>query len=487
MLYDFFVSCKEQSSMRILFACYLFLLSGFSYAQQTNSEDYLDYGQIDAHSKRYIDLTMGNPTTQKIYILRVEHSPEVTYRLTSDLISPDSTVQIRIQVNPVKKGDFKYVLKLHMSDQSEPVIYRLTGTLTEDIPGDNYLSKCPDFNAVPAKSTASSELTIITIDKQTNERLSKSTVSIIHNGKPSGTWITGKQGLFKDQLPPGFFYFVVSKEGYLTKEAGTYVSPEISEITIPLSKDPAYQQAEIAKNPEPEQEDVALQLPPEQAQEQLDRQMQKEVIDTVTPKAMPELVSIPVDNFDASYFKDVNVVFVLDISSSMKMGEKMDLMKYSLNQLVNKLRPQDKMGLVTYASSAEVFLEPTSGDHRDELQQSISRLKPIGMTAGGKGIKLGYKEVMKNYDAGKTNLVIVITDGAFNKDSEDYQKTVRKYAKEGVIFSVVGIQAREKDAHLMEEAAHFGNGRFVPIQKLADAHTNLTQEIRIASFKGGKK
>ena len=467
--------------------CYFLLFCGFVHSQQSNSEDYLEYGQIDAHSKRYIDLTMGNPTTQKIYILRVEHSPEVTYRLTSDLITPDSTVQLRIQVNPVKKGNFNYVLKLHMSDQPEPVIYRLTGTLTEDLPGDNYLTKCPDFNAIPAKSAAPSELTIITIDKVTNERLSKTTVSIIHNGKPSGTWITGKQGLFKDNLPPGFFYFVVSKEGYLTKEAGAYVNPEISEITIPLTKDTAYDPPIPTKEPVPEPEELAQQLPPEQAQEKLDQQMKNEAIDTVTPKAMPDLVSIPAENFDESYFKDVNVVFVLDISSSMKMGEKMDLMKYSLNQLVSKLRPQDKMGLVTYASSAEVFREPTSGDHKDELQKSISNLKPIGMTAGGKGIKLGYKEVMKNYDANKANMVIIITDGAFNKDSEDYQKTVQKYAKDGVIFSVVGIQAREKDAHLMEEAAQFGHGRFVPIQKLADAHSNLTQEIRIASFKGIKK
>lgn len=473
--------------MRILSIIGILLFCGFVHGQQAYSEDYLEYGEINAHSKRYIDLTIGNPKTQKVYILRVEHSPEVTYRLTSDLIAPDSSVQLRIQVNPTKKGDFNFVLKLHTSDQANPVIYRLTGNLTEELPSDHYLSKCPDFNAIPARSAQPNELTIITIDKETKELLSKSTVSIIHNGKPSGTWITGRLGLFKEKLPPGFFYFVVSKEGYLTKEAGVYVSSEISEITIPLSKNPAYDPPVPTKVPEPEPEEIAMQLPPEEAQEKLNEQMTNESVDTVTQKTIPELFSIPVDNFDASYFKDVNVVFVLDISSSMKMGEKMDLMKYSLNQLVSKLRPQDKMGLVTYANTAEVFQSPTSGDYKEELQQSISKLKPLGMTAGGKGIKLGYKEVMKNYDQDKTNMVIVITDGAFNKDSEDYQKTVQKYSKQGVIFSVVGIQTRERDAHLMEEAAHFGHGRFVPIQKLADAHSNLTQEIRIASFKGIKK
>ena len=473
--------------MRILAIVYVVLSCGFLHGQQSNSEDYLDYGAIDAQSKRYIDLNIGNPGNEKVYILRVEHSPEVTYRLTTDLIEPLSTVQLRIQVNPSQKGDFNYVLKLFMSDQVNPVIYRLTGTVTEELPDDNYLTKCPDFNAIPAGPNAPSELTIITIDKVTKEPLSKSIVSIIHNGQPSGTWITGKSGKFSEKLPPGFFYFVVSKEGYLSKEAGIYVGPEISEITIPLSQNPSYDPPVPTNEPVPEPQETAQQLPPKEAQEKLNEQMANESVDTTTQKVMPELVAIPAENFDPSYFKDVNVVFVLDISSSMKMGEKMNLMKYSLNQLVSKLRPQDKMGLVTYANSAEVFQASTSGDHKDELQKSISNLKPIGMTAGGKGIKLGYKEVMKSYDPNKTNMVIVITDGAFNKDSEDYQKTVQKYAKEGVVFSVVGIQTREKDAHLMEEAAHFGNGRFVPIQKLADAHSNLMQEIRIASFKGAKK
>ncbi len=473
--------------MRILAVIFVLLLCGSAHGQQSNSEDYLEYGEINARSKRYIDLNIGNPANDKVYILRVEHSPEVTYRLTSDLIEPLSTVQLRIQVNPSKKGNFDYVLKLYMSDQANPVIYRLAGNVTEDLPDDNYLTKCPDFNAIPAKSTASSELTIITIDKVTKAPLSKSTVSIIHNGEPSGTWITGRLGKFTETLPPGFFYFLVSREGYLTKEAGIYVGPEVSEITIPLSQNPAYDPPAPAKEPEPEPVETAQQLPPREAQEKLNEQMANESVDTVTQKVLPELVSIPAENFDGSYFKDVNVIFVLDISSSMKMGEKMNLMKYSLNQLVSKLRPQDKMGLVTYASSAEVFQAPTSGEHKAELQKSISGLKPIGMTAGGKGIKLGYKEVMKNYDPNKTNMVIIITDGAFNKDSEDYQKTVKKYAKDGIVFSVVGIQTRERDAKLMEEAAQFGNGRFVPIQKLADAHSNLMQEIRIASFKGLKK
>ena len=86
--------------MRIgLIICFAFF-AGFVFSQKTIEDEVLDFGEIHANSKRYIDLKIGNPKSQQIYILRVEHSPEVTYRLTSDLIAPDSTVKLRIQVNP---------------------------------------------------------------------------------------------------------------------------------------------------------------------------------------------------------------------------------------------------------------------------------------------------------------------------------------------------------------------------------------------------
>jgi Ca-activated chloride channel homolog len=471
--------------MKNRFLISILAFCGFVHGQEISQNENFDLGEINAKSNRYIDIPIKNPSPSKNYVLRIQHNPEITYRLSSDLILPDSSVNLRIQVNPRKTGKFNYQFYFHLSNQQKPIIYELTGVLTEALESTNYLTQCSDFNAVPVRSSNPKELTIITIDKETKERLSKSTVSLVHNGQPSGTWITGKLGLFKEKLPPGFFYFVVSHEGFLTKEAGVYVGPEISEITIPLSKDSKYHPPHSDDvETEITEQDIAQKLTKLDAEKKLNEQMLKEQLDTIAPKTVPELASISIDNFDESYFKDVNVIFVIDISSSMKNGEKMNLMKYSLNQLVSKLRPRDNMGMVTYANTADVFQTPTSGSNKESLKSSITSLKPSGMTAGGKGIKLGYKEVMKNYDPVKANMVIIITDGAFNKDSDDYQKTVKKYAKKGIVFSVVGIETREKDAKLLQEAAAFGNGRYVPIQKLVDAHSNLTEEIRIASFKG---
>ena len=112
-----------------------------------------------------------------------------------------------------------------------------------------------------------------------------------------------------------------------------------------------------------------------------------EVDTSVIVEVPPSFHDIPKDDFTVERFNPINVVFVLDVSSSMKSADKMELMKYSLFQLSRMLRAQDKMGIVTYSSTAKVLLKPTSGANKNEINAQVEALKPSGFTAGGKGIK----------------------------------------------------------------------------------------------------
>lgn len=466
------------------FALLLFvLLSSAAWSQTVFSTTDIDLGDLYKGSDLFDDILVSNRGKQKAYILRVEKPNEVVYRASSDVLFPDSSFSFRLQANPQGRGPFSYTVNVYTSDNDKPVAIRIHGTVKE-LPAAALagMQSCPDFGTAPSRVEAR-ELTIFTIDEYTRAPLIKSTVIIIRNGSPAGAWITGRKGSFTQESVPGYFYFFASHEGYLPKEAGVYVGPEISEITIPLRINPAQPLSPIIE-PVPE----AVPGLPEAIVEtvvtsSLAEQMSSQRTDSVIRKELPELAALPPENFDADYFKPVNVVFVLDISSSMKMGDKMELMKYSLNQLITGLRAQDHMALVTYASDARVLLEPTSCDRKDEVRQKVAQLKPEGLTAGGAAIKLGYKQVLKQLSPDKANLVIIITDGAFNRASEDYQKVVSQYARKGIQFSVVGIQDKPRDEEKMREAAAFGNGRYVPIDKLSDAQFNLLQEIRIASFR----
>ncbi len=461
--------------MRFGFIIALFLLANFSFGQTTLSVYEHDFGSLYSSSQRFVDVQISNAGAKPVYILRVEPSPHITHKLSSDNIPAGGSVSMRVQVNPISTGKFNLGCNVFTSDKNQPLTFVVKGTVVE-LAGKGFnTTACPDFNSTPVQSQ-SSEFTIITIDKETRETLSKSKVIIIHNGQPAGAWITGKNGSFDVKIPSGYFYFLATHDGYLKKEDGLYVPPDIHEIRIPLVRDPQLI-AEIPVDTATNQE--AEVLTTEETQEIISEVIQE--TDTVQI-TNPDLAEITPDNFDQQYFKPVNIEFVIDISSSMKMGDKMELMKYALNQLVGQLRAVDRMGIVTYNDNAQVFQTPTPCDRKDEILQAVANLKPVGMTAGGKGIKKGYSELMQNYDPTKTNIVIVITDGAFNVQSDNYQKIVKKYAKKGVIFSVVGIKSSSNDANRMTEAATFGAGRFIAINQLSDAQNKLFQEIRTASF-----
>jgi Ca-activated chloride channel family protein len=445
-------------------------------AQSSLSKYEADLGDLYSGTQRYVDIGIENNSSSPVYVLRIEQSPRVVYKLSAELVPANSFVTLRVQVNPTEKGTFEQGCNVFMSDRNGPLTFMIKGNVVQ-LPVNNYATTaCPDFNSSPAAAKPSS-LTIITKDKETNEVLASTKVVIIRNGEPAGAWVTGKRGSFNLSIPSGYFYFLATSTGYLNKEAGVYVGPEISEITIPLTRDPNYTIPDLAYTP-PADSSVALTV--DEAKEILTENV------PITDKLAvfnPALSEISETNFDQEFFRPLNIEFVIDISSSMKQNDKMELMKYSLNQLVSQLRPVDRMGIVTYSDQADVFQVSTLGDRKEVISKAVSELKPQGMTAGGRGIKMGYRQLMLNYDPAKTNMVIIITDGAFNKDSDDYQKTVRKYAKKGIIFSVVGIQAKEKDEIQMTEAAAFGAGRYISIHQLSDAQDKLFQEIRIASFK----
>jgi uncharacterized protein YegL len=208
-----------------------------------------------------------------------------------------------------------------------------------------------------------------------------------------------------------------------------------------------------------------------------------EVTITVEGAVINGFDEIPLENFDANLFKAVNVVFVLDISNSMGASNKLELLKQSVGSLLDIIRPEDKISLVTYASEASVIVPSTSGSSSEEVRKKVENLHSMGSTAGLDGIKLGFKQAKKAFIEGGTNLVIVITDGAFNEHMGDYLGVIQKYEEQNINFSVVGVKNIPKDEANMREAAERGKGSYVPIFKASDTKTNLVMEIKKHAFK----
>ncbi|MCH2225404.1 MAG: VWA domain-containing protein [Crocinitomicaceae bacterium] len=447
-----------------------------------------DFGELEPYSPRYVDLTLKNTGDKQEWVLSVKKPFEVIYITSKQIIEKDSTTIIRLQVNPKKKGRFSYNVNIFTSDKGEPTVIKLTGNLTEVVNnGSGSFTSCPNFSDRPGgKNPNNFDLTVVTVDKETRETLSKSKVTMIQSGRPIWVNETDKKGKIKEESTLGLSYFYATHNAYKPAELGAYINFKRNYIIIELEKDP------IIENPIIPIEDTAVVAitPPETSEEtiieineQLDNQLAEEIDSTLLQEAPPAFAELDPNNFDEEYFNPVNVVFVLDVSSSMKQVDKIELMKYALFQLTDMIRPQDKIGIVTYASDARVLLKPTSGADKEAIKKEVGDLKAFGYTSGGSGIKLGFKQAKRGEIIGGANHVIVITDGAFNRNSKDYKKYVKKYRRKGITMSVVGIKNKSVDEEKMVEAATLGGGNYIPIFKLADAKHNLKHEIRLLTFK----
>src|SRR5690606_26189169 len=94
-----------------------------------------------------------------------------------------------------------------------------------------------------------------------------------------------------------------------------------------------------------------------------------------------------------------NLVFLIDVSGSMSSPDKLPLLKRGLRLLARQMRPQDRIGIVTYAGTASVALEPTSGEQRNAIEAAIEALSAGGSTNGEGGIRLAYAPAHAPADA----------------------------------------------------------------------------------------
>lgn len=484
--------------MRILLPFILFSFSVFGQIEFSKTKH--DFGELESYSARHVDILLTNRGNKQEWILSIKKPMDVVYITTKQIIEKDSTITIRFQVNPRIKGRFNYTVEVFTSDRGEATPIKLSGLLREiDQNTASSLTACPDFGSSPSgRNPNAFDLTVVTIDKETRKELSNSNVLLIQSGREVWEKKTNNKGLIKAEAILGLSYFLAEHQGYLPAELGAYVNfqrnyivielervqepdppiiiPEVDTTTIAVIDPEPEPESEIEPEPEPEPEIII------EIEEDPDLPIIAE--ETPTPEETPPgLTDLDEDNFDPKYFKPINVVFVLDVSSSMKQVDKIELMKYSLLQLTEKLRPEDKIALVTYANDSRVLLQATSGVNKEAIRKEVMDLEAFGYTAGGKGIKLGFKEAKKTKIQDGTNHVIIITDGAFNRSSEDYEKVVKKYNKEDIHLSVVGIKNKDVHEEDMRRAAEIGGGRYVPIHKLADAQRNLIQEIRVLTFR----
>ncbi len=175
-----------------------------------------------------------------------------------------------------------------------------------------------------------------------------------------------------------------------------------------------------------------------------------------------------------------NLVFLIDISGSMDMPNRLPLLKSAFKLLVNNLRDKDTISIVVYGSTVGVWMQPTSGKEKLKIEKAIEDLFPGGATAGASGIETAYRLAKNTFIKGGNNRVILATDGDFNvgqTSEEELEKMISQQRQSGIYLTCLGVgMGNYKDSKL-EVLAKKGNGNFAYLDDEKEAQKVMVKEL----------
>jgi Ca-activated chloride channel family protein len=186
---------------------------------------------------------------------------------------------------------------------------------------------------------------------------------------------------------------------------------------------------------------------------------------------------VPVENLPST-----SLTFLIDVSGSMGMDNKLPLVKKSLEMLVKQMRPQDKIAIVIYAGETGVALESTycTPENKNKIINSIESLNSGGSTAGASGISLAYKIASDNLMKEGNNRIILCTDGDFNvgiSSDDELVQLIEEKRNKGIFLSVLGYGMGNYKDSKMEKLADKGNGNYAYIDDIGEARKVLCDQL----------
>ena len=162
-----------------------------------------------------------------------------------------------------------------------------------------------------------------------------------------------------------------------------------------------------------------------------------------------------------------NYILLIDTSGSMQGDDRINLVKTGLCNMVDYMRPEDRIAIITYSGSVKKLLESTLiSEGAEAIKKAIRSLQASGSTAGGEAMKMAYDEASAHYVTGGNNRIIMCTDGDFNvgvSSTEALVEMVESYQSKGIYLSIMGFGMGNLMDSRMEDLSNHGNGTYTYI------------------------
>ena len=175
------------------------------------------------------------------------------------------------------------------------------------------------------------------------------------------------------------------------------------------------------------------------------------------------------------------LVFCIDVSGSMG-GERLELVKGTVEYLVGGLGPGDRVGVVVYGDYADVLVKPVDAD-REGKRKVVNKVRSLvvgGSTYAAAGLEAAYRMASDDIEQGQLGQIVLMSDGVANvglTGPDSILEDVRSELEDGVHLSTMGFGMGNYNDVLMEQLANQGDGSYHYIDALYQAERLMSRGI----------
>ena len=177
-----------------------------------------------------------------------------------------------------------------------------------------------------------------------------------------------------------------------------------------------------------------------------------------------------------------NLVFLIDVSSSMNQPDRMPLLKESMKYLVNELRPTDRVAILTFSSYTKEVLSSTPVLQKELIFNTIDRLTYGSTTNGGTALDMAYKAASKSFIQKGNNRIVLASDGMFTSGEKEYKKmqqTIESGKEKGISLSIFCFgKNTDYVKSKLEKLTHAGSGNYANITTIDESKLHMLEEAK---------
>lgn len=175
----------------------------------------------------------------------------------------------------------------------------------------------------------------------------------------------------------------------------------------------------------------------------------------------------------------IHVCLIVDRSNSMR-GDRIEMVRQNIIFLARKLRPKDRISIVTFSDRAEVLLPPKELEDPIAVESVLTKLQVGGATEIFQGLSTGYDLIQRFSREGMIKQLILITDGHTYGDEQNCIDLAAQAREDGVAINALGIGDEWNDIFL-DKIAGLNGGNAVYVSRNEDL-TNLSK-IKLSLFR----